>query len=594
MRTRFSFALTITTGFAFFLLVSSMAHAQPQETVSDSGLRSLIDELWEFDLQESPLRATNVGDHRFDDQLGQVSVADATRRNQTVTEFSERLAKIIASNTLNDGDSLNADILQRLLKQRLSDFKFEQFYTPITNRGGFHVDFPELPKKVPLKTAEEYRNYISRLNHFKRLADQHVEIMSEGMKKGHSLPGVVLDGYEETITSNIVEDAKDSLLFEPFREFPEGISESDRKDLRKAGLAAINDSVLPGYRAFHKFMAEEYIPKARDTIAASALPNGREFYRYCVKRYTTLDLLPEEVHETGKREVARIREEMLGIMKKVEFDGELSDFLEHLRTDEKFYAKTPDELLRETAFTLKKIDGLLPRLFKTLPRTPYGVRVIPEYIAPKTTTAYYMPPRGDGSEAGFYYVNTYNLKSRPLYEIQALSLHEAVPGHHLQIALQQELGDVPQFRRFGGFTAYIEGWALYAERLGLEVGFYEDPYDDFGRLTYEMWRACRLVVDTGMHYLGWTRQQAIEFMEQNSALSKHNIRSEVDRYISWPGQALGYKIGELKIRELRKTAEEKLGKKFDIRDFHDVVLLSGAVPLDILENRVNAWIEKSR
>ena len=280
------------------------------------------------------------------------------------------------------------------------------------------------------------------------------------------------------------------------------------------------------------------------------------------------------------------------IRAKVGFKGDFSAFLAHLRSEPKFYAKTPEELLQETAFVLKKMDGLLPSLFKTLPRTPYGIREVPDYIAPKTTTAYYMPPAGDGTKAGFYYVNTYDLKSRPLYGVQALSLHEAVPGHHLQLALQQELA-MPNFRKFGGFTAFIEGWALYSERLGLEVGFYEDPYDDFGRLTYEIWRACRLVVDTGIHYFGWTRAQAIEFMEQNSGLSKHNIRAEVDRYISWPGQALAYKTGELKIRELRNRAETELGDEFDVREFHEAVLSQGAVPLDVLETQVEAYIRSA-
>jgi uncharacterized protein (DUF885 family) len=279
------------------------------------------------------------------------------------------------------------------------------------------------------------------------------------------------------------------------------------------------------------------------------------------------------------------------IRKQVKFKGDFAEFLEHLRTDPKHYATTPEQLLKETSFTLKRMDGLLPQLFKTLPRTPYGIREVPAYIAPQTTSAYYMLPAGDGTKAGFYYVNTYQLNSRPLYGVQALSLHEAVPGHHLQLALQQEMQDTPEFRKFSRFTVFIEGWALYAERLGLEVGFYEDPYDDFGRLTYEIWRACRLVVDTGIHYLGWTREQAIQFMEENSGLSKHNIRAEVDRYIAWPGQALAYKIGELKIRELRKKAERMLGDRFDIREFHDVVLRSGAIPLESLEHNVDEYIE---
>jgi uncharacterized protein (DUF885 family) len=309
-----------------------------------------------------------------------------------------------------------------------------------------------------------------------------------------------------------------------------------------------------------------------------------------VRKYTTLDLTPQQVHDTGVQEVRHIRDEMEEVMRATGFQGDLRAFVDFLRSDDRFYVETPAALMKEVALILKRMDGELPRLFKELPRTPYGIREVPDFIAPVSTTAYYFLPAGDGTTAGFYYVNTYDLKSRPLYETEALSLHEAVPGHHLQLALQLEQAGVPDFRRFGEVTAFIEGWALYAERLGLEVGFYQDPYRNFGRLTYEMWRAVRLVVDTGMHYLGWTRQQAIDFMAQNTALSLLNITNEVDRYISWPGQALAYKIGELKIRELRTRAEQQLGPRFDVREFHRVVLKSGGIPLDVLEAEVMSWI----
>ncbi len=312
-----------------------------------------------------------------------------------------------------------------------------------------------------------------------------------------------------------------------------------------------------------------------------------------MRQFTTLDVDPQQVHDTGQAEVRRIKAEMEALIKQVGFQGDFKAFVEHLRNDPQFYADSPEQLLKEVSLVLKRMDGELPKLFRKLPRTPYGIREIPDFIAPRTTTAYYQPPAGDGSRAGFYYINTYNLKSRPLYEIEALSLHEAVPGHHLQIALAQEQDEVPPFRRFAGFTAFVEGWGLYAERLGLEVGFYQDPYRNFGRLSYEMWRACRLVVDTGMHYLGWTREQAIQFMADNTALSLHNITAEVDRYIAWPGQAVAYKTGELKIRELRRLAEERLKDRFDVREFHDVVLANGAVPLSVLEANVKAWLDKA-
>ncbi|MCH7477058.1 MAG: DUF885 domain-containing protein [SAR324 cluster bacterium] len=350
------------------------------------------------------------------------------------------------------------------------------------------------------------------------------------------------------------------------------------------------ESVTPGYRDFLAFMRDEYVPAAPGTIGASSLPEGRAFYRHRVRRFTTLDITPAEVHQIGVSEVARIREEMEQVKSRAKFSGDLNAFIAFLRTDEQFVPKSPEALMKEVALVLKRMDGQLPTLFKTLPRAPYGIRRVPDYIAPKTTTAYYSPPPGDGSRAGFYYVNVYNLKVRPLYEVQALSLHEAVPGHHLQIALQQEMTGLPPFRRFAGITAFIEGWGLYSERLGLEAGFYQDPYSDFGRLSFEMWRACRLVVDTGLHYQGWSRQRAIDYMAENTALSLHNITTEVDRYISWPGQALAYKMGELRIRQLRRRAEERLGDRFDVRAFHDVVLGSGSVPLDVLEANVMAYI----
>jgi uncharacterized protein (DUF885 family) len=355
--------------------------------------------------------------------------------------------------------------------------------------------------------------------------------------------------------------------------------------------AAIGSSVVPAYQRLADFLRDEYLPACRGPIAATALPDGRSFYRDRVQRFTTLDLSPEEIHQTGLRENSRIRAEMEAIRTAVKFAGDLPAFLEHLRTDPKFYAKTPEQLLKEVALILKRADGRLPELFGRLPRIPYGIREVPAYVAPQTTAAYYWPPATDGTRAGFYYVNTYNLSSRPLYQLEALSLHEAVPGHHLQLALQAELADLHPISRQSNMTAFIEGWALYSERLGKEIGFYQDPYQDFGRLSMEAWRASRLVVDTGIHWLGWSRQQAIEYMRDNTALSEHNIVAEVDRYIGWPGQAVAYKTGELAISRLRSQAEQRLGDRFDLRSFHDRVLEAGAIPLTLLEERVNQWID---
>ncbi len=352
--------------------------------------------------------------------------------------------------------------------------------------------------------------------------------------------------------------------------------------------------MVPAYQRFADFLENEYLPACRDSLGASALPRGTEFYRDRILRFTTLELTPDELHQTGLDENARIRGEMESIVSAVEFDGDLKAFIHHLRTDPKFYPKTADELLKAVALILKTADGRLPELFGRLPRIPYGIRQIPDYIAPQTTAAYYWPPSTDGKRAGFYYINTYNLSSRPLFELESLSMHEAVPGHHLQLALQAELTDLHPISRESNFTAFIEGWALYSERLGKEIGFYQDPYQDFGRLSMEAWRASRLVVDTGIHAMGWSRQRAIEYMKDNTALSEHNIVAEVDRYIGWPGQALAYKTGELAISRLRKSAEEQLASQFDVRAFHDRVLEAGSIPLPLLESRVNDWIASEK
>ena len=502
-------------------------------------------------------------------------------------------ANSIDAKSLSKDAKQNLDIFIRYLGDEIAEYEFQSHLIPITNRWGFHMYFAELHKRLPFENAVDYDSYIGRLGEFTRYTDEHIELMREGIRHGFVLPAVVLEGYQETITTHIYEDATKSPFYTPFTKFPKLLSDSDRQRLSAEGLNKIASNVIPSYQRFLEFMNVEYLPATRSSLGASALPDGREFYRHRVRKFTTLEISPEEVHSLGLSEVKRIRAEMESIPKGLGFEGNFDAFLRFLRTDPQFYPSSAESYKREIAFILKKMDGRLPELFGKLPRTPYGLKEIPEYIAPKTTAAYYQPPSGDGRTAGFYFINTYNLKSRPLYQLEALSLHEAVPGHHLQLALQQEIDDMPAFRKYNGFTAFIEGWALYSERLGLETGFYEDPYSDFGRLSYEMWRACRLVVDTGIHYMGWTRDHAIDYMEKNTALSRHNIVAEVDRYISWPGQALAYKMGELKIRELRSLAEKELGERFDIRKFHDVVLGSGAVPLMVLEENVVRYIKEN-
>jgi len=584
---KFAIALLTTIG------ISWPAAARAADDTASGALTQLFADSWEFALREDPLFATSVGDNRFNDKLPRETLADQQRRLQAERQFLRRLEKIPRAK-LTPAEQANYDIYARIKRDSIAEYDFQANLIPITNRSGFHVSFPELPKEMPLATPADYENYIARLNAFAQFADDNIELMRAGIKAGMVLPAISMVDFDKAIRPHIVDEPAASLLAKPFETFPEAVSAADQARLTAAGHQAITASVVTGYRKLLDFLEKEYVPACRQQVGASALPRGREYYRHRVRQFTTLDLDPQQVHDTGLSEVKRIKAEMEATINKVGFQGDFKAFVEHLRTDPKFYADSAEQLLKEVSFVLKRMDGELPKLFGKLPRTPYGIREVPDFIAPRTTTAYYQPPAGDGSRAGFYYVNTYNLKSRPLYEIEALSLHEAVPGHHLQIALAQEQADVPPFRRFMLFTAFVEGWGLYAERLGLEVGFYQDPYRDFGRLSYEMWRACRLVVDTGMHYLGWTREQAIQFMADNTALSLHNITAEVDRYIAWPGQAVAYKTGELKIRELRRLAEEQLQDRFDVREFHDVVLGAGAVPLEMLEANVRAWLAKKR
>ncbi len=571
--------------------LSVMTSAASPEADAAVAFDQLIAEAWEFDMAGDPAWATSVGDHRFNDRLADVSPDSQTRRLAAKRQFRARL-ETIDDSQLSTAKRIDYAVFRRLLEDEIAEGGFKSYQLAITGRSGFHIEFPEIRRSVPLNTIADYENYIARLRAFEVYVDQHIALMREGMAAGRVLPTVVLEGFETSLSTHILQDPRESLFFEVCRQFPATIPAAEQERIIAAAAAAIEESVVPGYRKFLEFMRTEYVPASRPTIAAAELPDGRAFYRHRVRRYTTLATTPEEVHRRGLEEVRRIRSEMEAVIERTDHDGDFAAFVEHLRTSPEFYAETPEQLLKEVSLVLKEMDGRLPALFGRLPRMPYGIRPVPDFIAPRTTTAYYMRPAGDGTRAGFYYVNTYDLKSRPLYEIEALSLHEAVPGHHLQIALQQELSDLPNFRRYAGFTVFVEGWALYAERLGGEVGFYQDPYRDFGRLTYEMWRACRLVVDTGMHYFGWSRAQAIDFMAENTALSMHNIQAEVDRYIAWPGQALAYKTGELKIRELRSAAEQRLGSRFDIREFHDVVLGSGAVPLDVLEANVTRWIEE--
>ncbi|HUM01351.1 MAG TPA: DUF885 domain-containing protein [Thermoanaerobaculia bacterium] len=570
-------------------LLLQAATPSPESKEAKTRLVALLDDDWEMRLSEDPLLATAVGDHRFDGQLPTVGAADEARRDAERRKLRRRLLEIDAA-ALDEGDRESYVLIRRELDDAIRAFELKTYRFPINADSGFHTEFARLADEVPLATTRDYENYIARLRAFPGFARQNTDLLREGLRTGWTLPRAVLAGYDGPIRAQIVASPEKSPLYAPFASFPPGVPEADRARLKKAGEDAIREQVLPAYSEFLEFMIREYIPGARPTVGASALPGGKEYYAFLVRHFTTLDVTPEQVHAIGLAEVQRIRAEMEAVIRETAFEGSFAEFLTFLRTDPRFYAKTPEELLKQAAFTAKRIDAKLPSLFGRLPRQPYGVEPVPADIAPKYTGGRYVPAPLDGKKAGTYWVNTYALESRPLYVLDALTLHEAVPGHHLQIALAKELQDLPKFRRVLYIEAFGEGWGLYSERLGLEIGLYADPYSRFGRLTYEMWRACRLVVDTGLHAMGWSRQQAIDYLSANTALSLHECTTETDRYISWPGQALAYKMGELKIRELRKRAEEALGPRFDVREFHDRVLSGGTVTLPVLEERIDAWI----
>jgi uncharacterized protein (DUF885 family) len=572
-------------------LVASIGWSQETERL-DARLRSLLDEIWDFELIESPLLATNVGDPRGQDRLADDSLDAINRRTEARQGFLDRV-NAISLESLSPSSRIDRELVRLRLEGQLADVRFKTHLMPINNREGFHISFPELPRLMKLKSRRDFANYIARLRDFGRYTDQQIDLLRGGIEAGLVQPAIIMRDSAAQAESHVVKNPEDSLLFQNVSpQTRQALGEETWNEIAAEMRDAFATVVVPAYDRFARFLREEYLPACRGPVGCSALPNGRDFYQDRVKRFTTIQISPEELHETGLRENARIRAEMEAVREQVGFDGDLPAFLQHLRTDPRFYATTPEQLLKEIAYILKIADGRLPELFGKLPRIPYGIREIPAYVAPQTTSAYYWPPATDGTRGGFFYVNTYNLSTRPLYELEALSLHEAVPGHHLQLAIQAELADLHPISRESDFTAFIEGWALYSERLGKEIGFYQDPYQEFGRLSMEAWRASRLVVDTGLHWMGWTREQAIDYMTANTALSAHNIVAEVDRYIGWPGQALAYKTGELAISRIRRQAEQRLGERFDVRAFHDRVLEAGSIPLPLLEQRVDQWIDE--
>ena len=501
---------------------------------------------------------------------------------------------LIDTTYLDDNDKISFKLLGFKLQDIVDYYEFERHLNPLLSDAGFHSSLGYMVR--PLYNYDQVKNYLNKLNAIPDYVDQYFVNLREGLSKGVSQPLVIFKGYESTYNDHITRDHKDNYFYSPFKNLPDDLNQSQIDSILYEGQKAIEESVIPEFKRIKEFFENEYFPNTRTKIGISEIENGLDYYQNRINFYTTSKSYnADKIHKIGLDEVSRIRQEMIKIISDLKFKGSFDDFFKFLRTDDRFYAKTPKELLMFARDISKRIDAKLPKFFKTLPRKPYGVAPVPDAIAPKYTGGRYVGTSKNSTEPGYYWVNTYDLKSRTLYTIPALTAHEGVPGHHLQGSLNNELGDsIPRFRRNLYLSAFGEGWGLYSEFLADDMGIYTTKYEQFGKFTYEMWRACRLVVDTGIHAMGWTREEAVEYMSKNTALSLHEINTEVDRYISWPGQALSYKIGEIKIRELRKKAKDQLGNKFNIRDFHEVVLSQGTVTLSILEERINKYINKTK
>jgi uncharacterized protein (DUF885 family) len=579
---------------SLFLLTAALAATTAAAPTEGEVLHQLFDDEWEWMLRDNPIVATYLGDRRFDDRLTEYSAAAWSRRREHNRKTLARI-EAIDRGKLSAEDKLNYDLFLLLTRTAVEGDRFPHEVVPMNQMGGVYSLLGELAQQIPRENVKDYENFLARMRAYPARVDETIALMRRGLELGITPPREIVGTVAELIGNQIFDDPKDSPVYQlAFASFRQAITPAEQSRLQKEAVDVLQSEVLPSLRKLRDFWVREYYPKTRQAIAWTSVPQGREWYAHLVRQQTTTDLTADEIHALGHAEVARIRGEMESIKTQTGFEGTLEEFFAFLRTDPRFFYTSREDLLVGYREISKRIDPELTRLFGRLPRLPYGVVPIPEYSEKTQTTAYYSPGSPEAHRAGYYYVNLYNVGSRPKWEMEALSLHEAVPGHHFQIALAQELTDLPRFRRWGDFTAYIEGWALYAESLGPELGMYTDSYSKFGQLTYEMWRAVRLVVDTGMHAKGWTRQQAIDFFAANSSKPLHDIEVEINRYIAWPGQALAYKLGELKIKELRARGERELGEAFDIRGFHDTVLGAGPLPLSLLETRMNTWISNQQ
>ena len=571
---------------------TSAAASKNSPTEPGIALARIFEENWDHTMQANPTWASQLGDRRWNDKWPDVSFENIKREEEYDRALLQRI-KQFNRDRLTPKDQLSYDLFRQQLEESVEAQKFREYLIPVNQRGGIQTE-SELAEELRFDTVKDYEDWITRLKTFPTYMDQTIALMHEGLRTGAKHPKVTMQRIPAQIDKQLVATAEESGFYLPFKKFPATFSDADKQRLSAAAKAAIEQQVVPAYKKFKEFFVNEYLPGSYDQVGVWQWPNGAEYYAFTARKYTTTNKTPEEIHQLGLAEVTRIKAEMEKIKTQVGFKGTLQEFFTYLRTDPKFYYKTGDELLTAYRAIAKQIDPKLVKIFRTLPRQPYGVDPIPMSSAPDTTAAYYSQGAADGSRAGTYFVNLYKPEARPKWEMMALSLHESVPGHHLQIALAQELGEMPKFRRFGYYSAFGEGWGLYAESLGEDMGLYTDPYAKFGQLTYEMWRAVRLVVDTGMHQKHWTRQQAIDYFMQNAAKTELDVVNEIDRYIIWPGQALSYKMGELKIKELREKAKKEFGDRWNadtLRDFHAVVLSQGAVPLNFLERNVNTWID---
>jgi uncharacterized protein (DUF885 family) len=580
-------------------LAIAQTSSNPAEAVRK--FRAYLEEDWRRWMQDYPETATAVG---FPGQSRRWSDDSPEGIEARIKHLHESLAtlKTISRDALPDAEKLNYDLYRELLETAEEGLQYGDdpvpfrdvvpgnLWMPMTQMGGIQQGAAEIIATMPNRTIADYEDIFARLEILPKKVEQTIVLLQEGVKKGYTPPKLMLRDVPKQIADLIPADPMGSPLLEPFTKFPAGFPEAERIRLTDRAKKIYASTVAPAFQKLHDYVVSIYLPACRESIAATALPNGAAAYAYHVRWQTTTKLTPQQIHEIGLSEVKRIRAEMDKVITSAGFQGSFHDFTEFLRTDARFYYDKPDDLVNAYRIIVKKIDPELAHLFGKLPRLPYGVCVIPEFKAPSETTAYYQPGAPSAGRPGCYFVNTFNLHARPKWEMEALSLHEAVPGHHLQISLGQEMNNVPEFRKHVGYSSFVEGWALYSEGLGEELGLYKDPYLKFGQLSYEMWRAVRLVVDTGMHTMGWTRQQAIDFFRENTGKTDQDITVEVDRYIVWPGQALAYKVGQMKIRELRAEAEKKLGAKFDVRQFHDAVLENGAVPLNVLEAHMKQWV----